>query len=147
MFNKILVVCVGNICRSPTAERLLTHYHPVITVDSAGLAALADKEADATARAVAAEHGLSLDGHRARQLTGSMCRRYDLILTMENRHIQTLCDMAPEMRGKVMLFGHWDREQEIPDPWRKSREAFEAVYGLLDNAARQWAQALTAQQG
>lgn len=50
------------------------------------------------------------------------------------------------MRGKVMLFGHWDNECEIPDPYRKSRETFTAVYALLERSARQWAQALNAEQ-
>ncbi|CCK15093.1 Low molecular weight protein-tyrosine-phosphatase Wzb [Cronobacter universalis NCTC 9529] len=76
-----------------------------------------------------------------------MCRDYDLILAMEKRHVASICDMAPEMRGKVMLFGHWDDQRDIPDPYRKSRDAFEAVYGLLDHSARQWAQALKTQQG
>ena len=147
MFNKILVVCVGNICRSPTGERLLKHYQPALTVESAGLGALVGKGADATATSVAQDHHLSLAGHSARQLTGQMCREYDLILVMEKRHIAALCEIAPEMRGKVMLFGHWDGEREIPDPYRKSREAFEAVYTLLDRSARQWAQALHVQQG
>ncbi|HBM2772776.1 TPA: low molecular weight protein-tyrosine-phosphatase Wzb [Enterobacter hormaechei subsp. xiangfangensis] len=147
MFNKILVVCVGNICRSPTAERLLKNYQPALTVDSAGLGALVGKGADERAASVALEHNLSLDGHVARQVSGRMCQEYDLILAMEKRHIHALCDIAPEMRGKVMLFGHWDGEREIPDPYRKSREAFEAVYTLLDQSARQWAQALKAQQG
>ena len=147
MFNKILVVCVGNICRSPTAERLLRSYQPAITVDSAGLGALVGKGADERAKSVAASHDVSLDGHCARQVSGRMCREYDLILAMEKRHIHALCDIAPEMRGKVMLFGHWDNEREIPDPYRKSREAFEAVYTLLDQSAQQWAQALKAQQG
>lgn len=147
MFNKILVVCVGNICRSPTGERLLKHYQPALTVESAGLGALVGKGADATAISVAQDNQLSLAGHSARQLTGKMCREYDLILVMEKRHIATLCEIAPEMRGKVMLFGHWDGEREIPDPYRKSREAFEAVYTLLDRSARQWAQALHVQQG
>lgn len=147
MFNKILVVCVGNICRSPTAERLLKTYHPSLTVESAGLGALVGNGADDSAASVAAAHNISLEGHCARQISGRMCRDYDLILTMEKRHITRLCDMAPEMRGKVMLFGHWDDEREIPDPYRKSRDAFEAVYSLLDQSARQWAQALKAQQG
>ena len=147
MFNKILVVCVGNICRSPTAERLLRRYQPELTVESAGLGALVGKGADATAIDVAQANDLSLEGHVARQLTGRLCREYDLILAMEKRHIHTLCEMAPEMRGKVMLFGHWDNEREIPDPYRKSREAFEAVYSLLDHSARKWAHALKAQQG
>lgn len=147
MFNKILVVCVGNICRSPTAERLLKTYHPALTVESAGLGALVGKGADASARAVAEKNNISLDGHSARQISGRMCREYDLILVMEKRHIAALCEIAPEMRGKVMLFGHWDAEREIPDPYRKSLEAFEAVYTLLDRSARQWAQALNVQQG
>ena len=147
MFNKILVVCVGNICRSPTAERMLRQYQPALKVDSAGLGALVGRSAESTATSVAAEHNLSLDGHCARQISGRMCRDYDLILAMEKKHIATLCEIAPEMRGKVMLFGHWDGEREIPDPYRKSREAFEAVYTLLDQSARQWAQALKAQQG
>lgn len=146
MFNKILVVCVGNICRSPTAERLLKQYHPQITVESAGLGALVGKGADAAAKSVAESHQLSLEGHCARQVTGRLCRDYDLILTMEKRHIASLHELAPEMRGKVMLFGHWDNEREIPDPYRKSREAFEAVYALLERSARQWAQALNAEQ-
>lgn len=146
MFNKILVVCVGNICRSPTAERLLKRYHPALTVESAGLGALVGKGADATALSVAADHQLSLEGHCARQLTGHLCREYDLILAMEKKHIASLHELAPEMRGKVMLFGHWDSERDIPDPYRKSREAFEAVYALLERSARQWAQVLNAEQ-
>ncbi|MGU9865505.1 MULTISPECIES: low molecular weight protein-tyrosine-phosphatase Wzb [Kluyvera] len=147
MFNKILVVCVGNICRSPTAERLLRRHLPAVTVESAGLGALVGKAADERAASVAAVHDISLDGHCARQVSGRMCREYDLILAMERRHVATLHEIAPEMRGKVMLFGHWDDEREIPDPYRKSREAFEAVYQLLDRSASQWAQALKAQQG
>lgn len=53
MFNKILVVCVGNICRSPTAERLLKLYQPELTVESAGLGALVGKGADERATSVA----------------------------------------------------------------------------------------------
>ncbi|MGG5060646.1 tyrosine-protein kinase Wzc [Escherichia coli] len=147
MFNNILVVCVGNICRSPTAERLLQRYHPELKVESAGLGALVGKGADPTAISVAAEHQLSLEGHCARQISRSLCRNYDLILTMEKRHIERLCEMAPEMRGKVMLFGHWDNECEIPDPYRKSRETFAAVYTLLERSARQWAPGIERRAG
>ncbi|EBF6690402.1 low molecular weight protein-tyrosine-phosphatase Wzb, partial [Salmonella enterica] len=118
MFNKILVVCVGNVCRSPTAERLLKRFHPSLTVASAGLGALVGKGADPAAASVASAHNLSLENHCARQISARLCREYDLILTMEKRHIAALCDIAPEMRGKVMLFGHWDSEREIPDPYR-----------------------------
>lgn len=56
MFNKILVVCVGNVCRSPTAERLLKRFHPSLTVASAGLGALVGKGADPAAASVASAH-------------------------------------------------------------------------------------------
>ncbi|VEA35862.1 protein-tyrosine phosphatase [Salmonella enterica subsp. enterica] len=82
MFNKILVVCVGNVCRSPTAERLLKRFHPSLTVASAGLGALVGKGADPAAASVASAHDLSLENHCARQISARLCREYDLILTM-----------------------------------------------------------------
>lgn len=63
MFGKILVVCVGNICRSPTGERLLRERLPGRQVSSAGVSALVDKPADKVASEVAQLHGLSLEGH------------------------------------------------------------------------------------
>ncbi|MEC5317859.1 protein tyrosine phosphatase [Brenneria populi subsp. brevivirga] len=143
MFDSILVVCVGNICRSPTGERLLKQALPAKRIASAGLGALVGKPADATAAEIASQHGLSLDGHSAQQLTSSLCRRYDLILVMEKGHIDAVGRIAPEVRGKTMLFGHWLNQQEIADPYRKSREAFEFVYSQLEQSARKWVQALS----
>ncbi|AXW87415.1 protein tyrosine phosphatase [Lonsdalea britannica] len=143
MFDSILVVCVGNICRSPTGERLLKQALPDKTVASAGLGALVGKPADRVATEVAAGHGLSLEGHSARQLTGALCRQFDLILVMEKGHIDAVGRLAPEVRGKTMLFGHWLNQQEIDDPYRRSRETFEMVYTQLEQSAHQWAQALS----
>ncbi|SAE97671.1 Protein-tyrosine-phosphatase [Enterobacter cloacae] len=50
--------------------------------------------------------------------------------------------MAPESRGKSLLFGQWLEPQDIPDPYRKSREAFEYVFGLLGKASQEWARRL-----
>nr|WP_113867735.1 protein tyrosine phosphatase [Brenneria salicis]NMN92150.1 protein-tyrosine phosphatase [Brenneria salicis ATCC 15712 = DSM 30166]RBP61140.1 protein-tyrosine phosphatase [Brenneria salicis ATCC 15712 = DSM 30166]RLM28708.1 protein tyrosine phosphatase [Brenneria salicis ATCC 15712 = DSM 30166] len=143
MFDSILVVCVGNICRSPTGERLLKQVLPAKRIASAGLGALVGKPADNTAAEVAGERGLSLEGHSAQQLTSSLCRQYDLILVMEKGHIDAVGKIAPEVRGKTMLFGHWLNQQEIADPYRKSREAFEFVYSQLEQSAQKWAQALS----
>ena len=63
MFDSILVVCTGNICRSPIAERFLRHALPGMKIDSAGTGALIGHEADESAVKIAALHGLSLDGH------------------------------------------------------------------------------------
>ncbi|GLY61613.1 protein-tyrosine-phosphatase [Pectobacterium carotovorum subsp. carotovorum] len=142
MFDSILVVCVGNICRSPTGERLLKQALPTKKIASAGLGALVGKPADGMATDVANEHRLSLEGHEAQQLTSSLCRQYDLILVMEKGHIDGVSRIAPEVRGKTMLFGHWLNQQEIADPYRKSREAFEFVYSQLEQSAQKWAQAL-----
>ncbi|MDC9819010.1 protein tyrosine phosphatase [Pectobacterium polonicum] len=142
MFDSILVVCVGNICRSPTGERLLKQALPAKKIASAGLGALVGKPADGMATEVASDHHLSLEGHEAQQLTSTLCRQYDLILVMEKGHIDGVSRVAPEVRGKTMLFGHWLNQQEIADPYRKSREAFEFVYSQLEQSAQKWVQAL-----
>ncbi|EXU75234.1 protein-tyrosine-phosphatase [Erwinia mallotivora] len=143
MINSILVVCVGNICRSPTGERMLKAALPNKKVASAGLHAVVDHPADDTASSVASEHDLSLEGHVARQLTSAMCRDYDLLLVMEKGHIDQINRINPSVRGKTMLFGHWLNQQEIADPYKKSRDAYEAVYVLLENAAQKWVNALS----
>lgn len=142
MFNSILVVCVGNICRSPTGEALLKQLLKEKKIASAGISALVGKSADRTAKIIANEHGVSLDTHVARQFTAELSKEYDLILVMEKAHIESICRVLPEVRGKVMLFGHWNDRKEIPDPYRQSREAFEHVYTLLEDSAHKWGQAL-----
>ena len=126
-FNAILVICTGNICRSPIGERLLRRLLPAARVDSE----------------IAAERGTLLEGHVARRLTPAMVRDYDLILAMELEHIEQVTAIAPEARGKMMLFGHWTGRKEIPDPYRKNRDAFEYVYGLLEQASLEWAKRLS----
>ncbi|CAK4070553.1 phosphotyrosine protein phosphatase [Vibrio variabilis] len=146
MFNKILVVCVGNICRSPTGERVLQKLLPEKHIASAGIAAeksgLVGKSADNMATELAAENDVDLTGHQAQQLTSSLCAQYDLILVMEKGHMEALTSIAPEARGKTMLFGQWIGQQDIPDPFRQSREAFEHAYQLIEKSAEAWAKKL-----
>ncbi|MEH0884445.1 protein tyrosine phosphatase [Enterobacter sp. UNJFSC 003] len=143
MFNSILVVCTGNICRSPVGERLLRQLLPGKQVTSAGIFGLEGRPADAVAQDVAWRHGISLDGHVARQLTPRMMRGSDLILVMEPVHLGYISAIAPELRGKSLLFGQWLEPQDIPDPYRKSRDAFEYVFGQLGNASQEWARRLS----
>ena len=142
MFNNILIVCIGNICRSPTVEYMLKHKlagnKPNITVHSAGLGALVDKPIDESDAALLSEHDINPDGHSARQLTREMLTQADLILTMEQRHIRDINKMAPQVGGKTFLLGKWSQNQEVPDPYRKSREAFEHVYELMDTFTDDW---------
>ncbi|GIC77262.1 protein tyrosine phosphatase [Moritella sp. F3] len=139
MFNNILVVCVGNICRSPSGEYLLKALLPNKNVESAGVCALVGKPADKLACQVAEEHGVSLDGHQGRQLTSALCREFDLILVMEQGHINAVTNIAPEARGKTMLFSQWLQKQDIPDPYRQGKEAFEHAYKLIEASANAWA--------
>lgn len=143
MIQSILVVCTGNICRSPLGERLLQQQLPLLNIASAGICALAGHPADPHAQRIAATHGLSLDDHVSRPLTAAMMREYDLILAMESGQINRISLIAPEMRGKALLFGKWLREQEIPDPYGKSMEAFEYVFRLLGEASQEWTHRLT----
>jgi len=146
MFANILIVCVGNICRSPTAERVLQSLVPEKNVASAGIASqkshLVGEAADPMAIKVAAEHGVDVENHQSQQLTAALCAQYDLILVMEKGHINALCEIAPEARGKTMLFGHWIGQKDIPDPYRQSKEAFDHVYQLIEEAAHAWAKKL-----
>lgn len=100
-YQSILVVCTGNICRSPVGERILRSRLPNMIVDSAGIAALTGEAADPVMVNTARENGLSLEGHCAKQLTPLMCREYDLILAMEQNHIEAVTRLAMEARGKT----------------------------------------------
>lgn len=140
MFENILIVCVGNICRSPTAQALLTHRlsGQSLTIGSAGIGALVGNPMDKTVHDVLQEHGLDFTAHRARQVDSHMLHDADLILAMEHSHIQHIRQIAPEVHGKTFLIGKWQDELEIPDPYRQSRPAFEHVHTLLTQAVESW---------
>lgn len=144
MFKRILIVCVGNICRSPTAEYLLRNRlsKTDIAVESAGLGALVGHSMDATALAVLAEHGIDGSAHVARQLDDSMLRSAELVLAMEKRHVATISQSAPQASGKTFMLGKWQGDINIPDPYRQRREAFEHVYDLIDGSVSRWLERL-----
>lgn len=143
MIHSILVVCTGNICRSPMGERLLQQQLPALQVSSAGICGLVGQPADILAQSVAELHGVVLKDHIGRLLTVPMMRQSDLILAMESEQINRISLIAPEVRGKALLFGQWMGRQEIPDPYGKSMDAFEYVFRLLGEASQEWAKRLT----
>lgn len=144
VFQNILLVCVGNICRSPTAEYLLRQRLPQshVGVSSAGLGALEDSPMDVTAEQLLREHGIDGSAHRGKQLDADMLRRADLVLVMEKAHAARIARMAPEVSGKVFLLGKWQDGQDIPDPYGQQRPAFEHVYELIDHGVSRWLQYL-----
>ena len=122
---KILFVCHGNICRSPMAEFVMKGL-----VKKAGLASQFYIESAATSREVGnpvypparrklAEHGISCDGHAARQLTNADYENYDLLIGMDSanlRNMHRICGGDPD--GKLhLLMDYTDRPGDVADPW------------------------------
>ncbi|MDR3104797.1 MAG: protein tyrosine phosphatase [Yokenella regensburgei] len=142
MVRSVLVICSGNLCRSPVGERLLRRACGNLRVDSAGTVAVAADQADPLAQHVSLGRGLTLEGHVPRSLTQEMARQYDLLLVMEPEHLRQVSALAPWARGKTMLFGHWSQHRTIPDPYRRGVAIFESVFGLLEQDALQWARRL-----
>lgn len=143
MIKTVLVVCVGNICRSPLGERLLKTHAPHLSVTSAGIGALVGKGADATATEVAKMRGVSLEGHVARQFDTGLGKAADLILVMEAGHKSQIARDMPQLSGKTMLFDHWAGAKGIADPYQKSSEFHGLVFDQIEAAAKAWADKLT----
>ena len=140
MFKRVLTVCVGNICRSPAAACLL---HDKLsdkgfTISSAGLAAVVGKPMDKTAHQVLEQHGYQWQQHIAQQLEHHHIANNDIILAMEQQHIDSILAIAPEARGKVFLLGKWIENQEVPDPYKHSVTMHEHVFTLIDSATDRW---------
>ncbi len=142
MFNRILVVCDGNICRSPTVAAMLRELKPEKAVSSAGLVGLVGQDMESTARAVAEENGLDCGTHVARKLDSELCRDSDLILVMESRQKERLGRAFPEASGKTFLLTHWNGGHDIPDPYKRGRDAFERIYPPMREATKAWAEKL-----
>ena len=146
MIGNILVVCVGNICRSPMAEALLRHaLHDStdISVRSAGLGALVDYPASEHAEVLMAERGLDISGHKARQLSPELIAASDLILVMESGHKRAIDAEDPTVRGKVYRLCEW-QDKDIPDPFRQPRKAFEEALRLIDQGVEDWVERIKA---
>jgi len=136
------VVCDGNICRSPSAAALLRTRKPGKIVKSAGLVALEGHEMDEMAKSVASENGLDCGSHTGQKLSSSLCMWADLILVMERRQRDRLIRRYPEASGKTFLLTHWSGLADIPDPYRRTKEAYERIYSMIVSAVDAWSSKL-----
>lgn len=143
----VLFVCLGNICRSPTAqavfERLLADsaLAGAVTVDSAGTAAYhLGKAPDSRATAAARQRGYRLDDLRARQVSLDDFHQFDWILAMDAQNLADLDAIRPaDSRGRVGLFLDLIDQptvREVPDPYYGGSDGFEQVLDLCETASR-----------
>jgi protein-tyrosine phosphatase len=143
LFNSILVICTGNICRSPYADAKLRSMMLDRRIVSAGVATntsqLEGYPAAPLAVKVAADMGLDISSHRAKQVTQQLVEEFDLILAMERNQLDKLCEMHPNARHKVFLLGHWIGLSTIEDPYQKNEAVFRQVFINIDRAAEAWA--------
>lgn len=137
MIKRVLVVCIGNICRSPMAEGLLKNALPNVQISSAGLGALVGHGADPIALSLMTEAGLDISAHRARSLTDQIARDADLILVMDEQQKQQIAQQYPYTRGKVFRLAE-AAKQDIPDPYRQSPEVFQSVFAQIRSGVSEW---------
>lgn len=144
----VLFVCMGNICRSPTAHGLFEAYiveHGLecdVYVDSAGTHAYHEgKKPDIRARNLAKLHGYNFDYIRARTVTESDFAEFDYIIAMDQQNLAELRTRCPtEYRDKItLLLDYHDEERggEVPDPYYRDLKQFELVFDLSSVACKQ----------
>jgi protein-tyrosine phosphatase len=145
MSTRILIVCMGNICRSPMAEGLLRHkidqagLSKLIRLDSAGIGPWhADRPPDSRAIAVCKENGIEIGDLRGRQITTQDFSVHDWVLCADRQNLRDLHAIAPKLaRPRIDLLLAWaglGAKAEIPDPYTGTLEDFRRVYQLLDRA-------------
>jgi protein-tyrosine phosphatase len=146
---KILFVCMGNICRSPTAEGVFRHLleerglTEEIEIDSAGTGGWhAGAKPDERSTATAAKRGITLEG-AARQVQIEDFYIYDLLVAMDRDNVHNLLDLAPdgEAAAKVVLLREYDpasanaEDLDVPDPYYGGPDGFDNVLDLVQAAS------------
>lgn len=143
MFNKILTVCMGNICRSPSAERILQQLMPTHEITSAGIGDFIHSGIEQNAARLLTNNNYNSENHKAKQVNSQVINNAELILVMETKHQRMLMQKYPCASGKIMLLGKWSNNEEIPDPYCKSSEAFEYAFTQIEKNCQAWAQKLS----
>lgn len=155
MTRRVLFVCLGNICRSPTAEAVFRDLvqreasQLAIEVDSAGTHAYhAGSAPDERAIAAARRRGIDMSRLRARKVEATDFERFDLVLAMDGENLRRLRQIAPATHhDRLRLFLDYAPQllrRDVPDPYYGDATGFEEVLDLVEEAARGLLAALSA---
>jgi protein-tyrosine phosphatase len=150
MSIKILMVCLGNICRSPLAEGILASKLPKnkFKVDSAGTGSWhIGRQPDERSIAIAKKNKLDISGQKGRQFTATDFDTFDYIYVMDNYNYQDVVQLAKnqEQTKKVQLILNElfpNENVDVPDPYFGLPNGFESVYNMLDEACDEIAKKL-----
>ncbi|MHA3080197.1 low molecular weight protein-tyrosine-phosphatase [Acinetobacter sp. ANC 3791] len=136
-FQKLLVVCIGNICRSPMVEYLLKQEFPTLEVSSAGIHAMVGHPADEKTIHAMQHLQTNISSHVARQLDSTMLKQADLVLVMtmsQQQHIEKTWTFS---KGKVFRLGHW-QNKDILDPYQQDQAFFDQTCSSVQHCLADW---------
>lgn len=145
--TSVLFICMGNICRSPTAEgvfraqAIAAGLEATVFIDSAGTHAYhVGAEPDARSQLFAAKRGYDLSQQRARQVNANDFVEFDYLLAMDKDNLALLQAACPrEHRHKLALFMHYASHsfaEEVPDPYHGGARGFDTVLDYIEDAAQ-----------
>jgi len=143
---KVLFVCMGNICRSPTAEGIFrqivnsAELADKIAIDSAGTHSYhIGKQPDKRAQAASLKRGINLSKLRGRQVESADFEKFDYVIAMDNSNHADLTQVAGGSAENLFMFLSFSEnfnENEVPDPYYGGEQGFEHVLDLVEDASR-----------
>ena len=135
--RNILVVCIGNICRSPMAEYLLKKEYPHLNIESAGISGLSGHPADKKAQICMKHLNIDMSKHIAKKLNAKHLKKADLILVMSKNQQAHIEQTWPFAKGKTFRLGHW-KNKNVPDPYQHDQAFFDDTCQLIQQCLTDW---------
>jgi len=135
--KNILVVCIGNICRSPMAEYFLKQEFPELHIESAGISGLTGHTADEKAQLCMQRLGMDMQSHIAKKLNAELIKKADLVLVMSQNQQKHIEQSWPFAKGKTFRLGHW-QNKNVPDPYKHDQQFFDETCELIQSCIADW---------